>query len=59
MNAPGILPVLFAPPALAACAAASAGHLSGPAHIIDRSTPAPQRREVFAAWSGSRARTRR
>lgn len=59
MNVPGILPVLFAPPALAVCATACAGHLAELVHIIDRSTPAPQRREVFAAWSGAHAWTRR
>jgi hypothetical protein len=59
MNAPRILSVLFAPPALAACATACAGHLAELAQIIDRSTPVPPRQEVFAAWSGAHASTRR
>ncbi len=54
MNAPRILSVLFALLTLAAiapaCAARPAGHLPELAQFLDRSTPAPRRQEIFAAW---------
>jgi hypothetical protein len=49
-----ILSVLFALLTLAAatpaCAARPAGHLAELAQFLDRSTPAPRRQEIFAAW---------
>jgi hypothetical protein len=54
MTAPRFLSILFALVAVAAAATAPAarlaGHLAELAQFLDRSTPAPRRQEIFAAW---------
>ena len=54
MIAPRFLSILFALVAVAAApptlAARPAGHLAELMQFLDRSTPAPRRQEIFAAW---------